>query len=472
MLFALLTLLSALALSAVAAYFSIIGITTIYAATFVSAVVMGIVLESGKLISISWLYRNWKDAPFLIKLPLVAFTLTLMLITNVGVFGYLSSGHLEQSSATINNADKITRLDQQIATENANIESNNKIITQLDATINSYIGKDRADRSVYIRRKQDPERTAARNNITSSQKTIDDLSNKKLDLQSAVNKTNLEVGPIRYISELVHGDSGDSQKNIDRAVIIYTLMIVFTFEPLAVILLMAANYSLLKYEENKKNKSKASSKDTLGIIKQSDESVEAEQKFKIEEINEKDKIERSPKKDISESIPYRTLAASKIQDKTSEINNEEDSPTSPTILFTELAEADEILGENKTSTPKEINEKEEEKDKDGKAEDEPTQITEAHLKEAIVKSLETIRLRSMAKDASINTNSPIPEKISPIASDILNPIPTQLITKNHFIPTKLDQEVKLEPPRIASQQEIDKQQPIKVRSWLNEFKGN
>ena len=258
MIFAILTLLAALALAAVAGWFSIIGIMSIYAGAATHALIMGAVLEAGKLVTTSWLYRNWSYASWRLTIPLVIFTLTLMLSTSIGVFGFLSKSHLEQGASTIDNSAKIERLDQEISREKSTIDDDNKVIQQLDATVNSYIGKDRTDKSVSIRKSQASQRKQLRDDIDSSQKRIDEFSDEKLKLTSEVRKLQLDVGPIRYIAELIYGVD-NTDKNIESAVRMFTLIIVSTLDPLAVILLIAANHTLLRRQNEKEEIDKFSS---------------------------------------------------------------------------------------------------------------------------------------------------------------------------------------------------------------------
>ena len=257
--FALLTLLSALSLAAVADWFSIIGVMAIYAAMPVQALIMGIVLAAAKLITTSWVYRNWKFASLRLRLPLIGFVLVLMTITSIGTYGFLSKAHLEQGASTIDNSAKVERLDQQIAREKSVIADDEKVIAQLDGAINSYIDKNRADRSLFVRKQQSPQRQQLRDDIDAAQKRIDGFSNEKLSLQSEVRKQQLDVGPIRYIAELFYGVTEDPTKNIESAVRFFTLLIVLTLDPLAVILLIAANHTLLRIrDEKEKNSSKVS----------------------------------------------------------------------------------------------------------------------------------------------------------------------------------------------------------------------
>jgi hypothetical protein len=251
MIFAILTLLTALSLAGIAGWFSIIGIMSIYAGAATHALLMGIVLEAGKLVTTSWLYRNWKFSNWKLKIPLILFTNTLMLATSIGVFGFLSKAHLEQGAGTVDNSAKVERLDQQIAREKSIIADDEKVISQLDSTINSYIGKDRTDRSVSVRKSQTPQRNQLRADIDAAQKRIDAFSDEKFKLQAEVRKLQLDVGPIRYIAELIYGTDGNSDRNIELAVRMFTLIIVSTLDPLAVILLIAANHTILRRQNEK-----------------------------------------------------------------------------------------------------------------------------------------------------------------------------------------------------------------------------
>ena len=256
MTFALTTLFAALCLAAVADWFSIIGFMAIYAAFPAHILIMGVILALAKLVTTSWVYRNWKFASWRLKGPLIFFVLALMVATSIGTFGFLSKAHLEQGASTIDNSAKIERLDQQITREKSVIADDEKIVTQLDATINSYLGKDRTDKSLTVRKSQAPQRKQLRDDIDASQKRIDGYSDERLKLQSEVRKQQLDVGPIRYIAELFYGVEADATKNIEAAVRLFTLLITSTLDPLAVILLIAANHTLLRIRDEKDEKYK------------------------------------------------------------------------------------------------------------------------------------------------------------------------------------------------------------------------
>ncbi len=255
MVFTILTFLAAFGVAGVAEWFSVVGIMSIYAgAAYNAGLVMGLVLGGAKLVTISWIYRNWNYASWKLKGPLIYFSIALMVATSIGVFGFLTKAHLEQGAATVDNSAKVERLDQQIAREKSSITDNEKVIGQLDTAINSYLGKDNADRALSVRRAQAPQRKQLRADIDVAQKRIDRFSEEKLKLTSQVRALQLEVGPIRYISELFYGIGGNESAKVESAVKLFTLLIVSTLDPLAVMLLIAANHTLLRLQNEKKKR--------------------------------------------------------------------------------------------------------------------------------------------------------------------------------------------------------------------------
>ena len=264
MIFALLTLFTALALASVSGWFSIVGFMAIYAGAPMYALIMGVVTELAKLVTTSWIYRNWQYSDWKLKVPLLYFTLALMTATSIGVFGFLSKAHLEQGAGTMDNSAKISTLNYQIDREKSIIADNEKVIAQLDGTVNSLLGKDRADRSLSVRKSQATQRKQLRADIDAAQKKIDELGSQKFTLESEIRKMELEVGPIRYIAELFYGVEEDSTKNIESAVRIFILLIVSTLDPLAVILLIAANHTLLRLR-NEKEERKAAANNGSGV---------------------------------------------------------------------------------------------------------------------------------------------------------------------------------------------------------------
>jgi len=140
MFIAILTLLSALSISGVAIFYSVIGLATIFPGAFVPVVIMGGVLEVGKLITASWLYRNWKFTPFMLKTYLTTAVIILSLITSMGIFGFLSKAHLEQNLASDTLIQRIQILNDKIDSEKNSILRQNAVINRLEKSINRSTG--------------------------------------------------------------------------------------------------------------------------------------------------------------------------------------------------------------------------------------------------------------------------------------------------------------------------------------------
>ena len=140
MFIAILTLLSALSISGVAIFYSVIGLATIFPGAFVPVVIMGGVLEVGKLITASWLYRNWKFTPFMLKTYLTTAVIILSVITSMGIFGFLSKAHLEQNLASDTLIQRITILEDKIESEKMSILRQNAIIDRAEKAINRDTG--------------------------------------------------------------------------------------------------------------------------------------------------------------------------------------------------------------------------------------------------------------------------------------------------------------------------------------------
>jgi hypothetical protein len=242
-----LALIVALALSGVSGYYSIIGLTTIFAAAFWPVVVMGTVLEAGKLVTVSWLYRNWKIAPTFLRVYLSLAVVVLMFITSMGIFGYLSRAHIEQSlSITTGDADRLAILESQIENKNSIIVDYDKQLQQIDDALSKITEKGRGESSLQAatqQRKTRNELVAKKNAEVGS---LSKLKEEIIGIRSAIRKSEAEVGPLKYIAEALYGEGG----NLDNAVRMVIILLVIVFDPLAVVLLIAANHGLA--ESNKK----------------------------------------------------------------------------------------------------------------------------------------------------------------------------------------------------------------------------
>lgn len=257
-----LLLLSALCLSTVAGYYSIIGMTTIFAASWWPVVIMTGTLEFSKVVVASWLYRNWHKTPVLLRTYLTASVIVLMCITSLGIFGYLSKAHIDQGLSMGDNTLEIAQLEQQIQFENKSIEDNRKVISQMDDAVSSILsqsvsetaqkanrGSAMAAQAAKLRDKQKVDRTDISKAINEANKKVRELSSEKLKLEQAKLKLEAEVGPIKYIAQMMYGDNPD--KNLlEKAVRYVIILIIFVFDPLAVLMLIAANMDLVNKRNN------------------------------------------------------------------------------------------------------------------------------------------------------------------------------------------------------------------------------
>ena len=269
MVLALVTLITALGISAVAAFYSIVGLMAIFSASALSIAVMGIVLEIGKLITASWLYQNWKRVPFLLKSYLTIAVVILMFITSMGIFGYLSKAHIDQGSGTSELYVKVERLDNRIASERKVIKRAETQLSALDSALEKYVELGAVSKGLQKREDQEKERNSLTNIINKSQGKIDKLLDEKSEYKLQINSFEVEVGPLKYISALIYGDK--ALDFIDSAVRGVILILVFVFDPLAVLLIIAANMSFAEYNEKRKRalarKRKQLEKENKGKVK-------------------------------------------------------------------------------------------------------------------------------------------------------------------------------------------------------------
>ena len=242
----LITLVMALAISGVAAWYSIAGLIAIFSGATTAIIIMGGVLEAGKLVTASWLYRNWKQVPFLLKSYLTSAVVVLMFITSMGIFGFLSKAHLEHSiSVGGTNELQITNLERQIARQEAIIGDSETVLTQLDQQVETLIEYDRIrgpSGSIAVRQSQQEERDLLNRTIDAAYSRIESIQEELTPLQQEKLAIEVEVGPLKYIAELIYGDQ--ARDFFDEAVRWVILLIVFVFDPLAVLLLIAANMTL------------------------------------------------------------------------------------------------------------------------------------------------------------------------------------------------------------------------------------
>jgi len=251
-----LALLSAISISGVAAYYSIVGLTAIFSGAVIPIIIMGGVLEVGKIIATVWLHQNWRRVNFIVKWYLTGAVVVLMFVTSMGIFGFLSRAHIETTSSVGDNALLIQQIDQNLAIEQQRIKDNQAIIKQMDDAVNSLLTGSASNatrdnnrtanlttQATKLRDSQKKDRLAANQAIDETNKRIQELNSQKLKLNQAQLKVEAEVGPVKYIAQLIYGDNVDKSL-LERAVRWVIIFIVAVFDPFAVSLVLGATMGI------------------------------------------------------------------------------------------------------------------------------------------------------------------------------------------------------------------------------------
>ena len=285
MFFGILTLIVGLAISGVAAWYSIVGLMAIFAAAKIPIAIMGAVLEVGKLLTASWLYQFWDKTNTLLKSYFTIAVVVLMFITSMGIFGFLSKAHMDQTLTVGDNSLLIERIDRKIDREKVKITDAETVVAQLDKTVQVLIDYDRIrgeSGAIAVRESQNEERATLSNIIDQAYSKIDTLSVEKLELDKEQLELEAEVGPIKYIAAFIYGDELDKTL-LERAVRWIIITIIFVFDPLAVLLIVAANMTL-KEAMNKPKKVKITKAADATKKEWSEIKLEQEVKTKDEKV--------------------------------------------------------------------------------------------------------------------------------------------------------------------------------------------
>lgn len=240
-----LALMVSLSLSAVAAYYSIIGLTAIFAASFWPIVVMGSTLEVAKVVTTSWLYQNWTLAPRFVRYYLVMAVTVLMFITSIGIFGYLSKAHIDQSSKSSISIVDQDAIQMKLDIANQDIAFARETLANLDSVVQVLTDAQRINGergAVAVRASQQAERDSLNALIAENSKIVSKLleEKQKVDIEATAIET--EIGPLKYVAEIVYGNSETA--TVEHSVRLVILVIIFVFDPLAVLLLIGANAGL------------------------------------------------------------------------------------------------------------------------------------------------------------------------------------------------------------------------------------
>lgn len=249
---AILALVTALTITGIAAWFSVIGIISIFPGAALAVAIMGGALEFGKIVAATWLKINWRSATFLVKSYLLSSVFVLMVITSMGIFGFLSKAHVDQAGPITDNAAKIERIKQRIEREQRAITDSETMIDQLDETVNTLIEFDKISGeggAREVRESQAEQRQQLNTQIDEAQNNIDRYLDESFELEQTIRDFEVEVGPIKYIAELLYSNS--EKDVLEKAVTFVILMLVFVFDPFAVALLVAATENFRNISKNK-----------------------------------------------------------------------------------------------------------------------------------------------------------------------------------------------------------------------------
>lgn len=339
------TFISGICISAVAVYYSVAGLMTIFSAAAIPIMIMGVFLESSKLVATLWLKRYWNLAPRTIKAYLCGAVFILMMITSMGIFGYLSKAHSDQAVPSSDISAKVQYLDSQIQTNKDNIESAKKALAQLDRAVDETMARNDsaqgAVNSIYIRRSQIKERNLLNAQISEAQQNIVELNKEKAPIASQLRTIEAEVGPIKYIAALLYGDNVDPNI-LEKSVRAIIILIVIVFDPLAVVLLLTSQYSFQYIREGKTSE--------LGTLKET--IVEHNNKVFIEPMSNEPETANVNEEKVADPINHELKLEDSVTVK-SRIGSDDTTNVSPVLAkdssgwFVDFGEDDQPLAKKK-----------------------------------------------------------------------------------------------------------------------------
>lgn len=321
MIFGYFTLFVALIISAVAAYYSIVGLTAIFSAAVIPIMIMGGALEVGKLLAAVWLKLNWHRARLTYKIYLVPAVAFLMLLTSMGIFGFLSKAHSDQTLVSGDSMSRVAIYDEKIRISKDNIDADRKALKQMDEAVDQVMGRSQdekgADKAVALRRAQSKERTRLLADIDAEQKKISTLSEERAPLAAEFRKIEADVGPIKYIAAFIYGDNPDANI-LERAVRWVIILIVLVFDPLALVLILAAQQSI-KWAQEERDKPLPIYVADVGEPPTAEELVKEEPKYEADDGPLDDNIIDQIKKMVSNDLPKgEVVETSSLFDRTGE----------------------------------------------------------------------------------------------------------------------------------------------------------
>jgi hypothetical protein len=308
-----LVLVTALSLSAIAAWYSILGLVAIFAAAAIPIIIMGGSLEIAKVVTTVWLHKHWNRTSWQLKLYLVPAVIALAFLTSMGIFGFLSKAHMDQSIVSGDAQSKLALFDEKIKTQRDNIEIARKALQQMDAQVEARLNRGDseagAERAVQIRRQQARERQQLQTEIAKSQQEIAKLNELRAPIAAENRKIEAEVGPIKYIAALIYGDNPDNNL-LERAVRWVIILIVLVFDPLALTLVIAANTSRRwdnEVEDKEEDKEEVVDENIPIIIKEEEQQTNSTVEVADENKNLPNKENNITEQIIESNLPFEPV---------------------------------------------------------------------------------------------------------------------------------------------------------------------
>lgn len=239
-----LAVFASLLVAGVAAFYSIIGLSTIFAGAFTAVVIMASVLEFAKIITAVYVHNRWRDINKVFRIYLSTAVLVLMLITSLGIFGFLSKAHIDSQTTIADNTIQIELIDNKIKSEQKVVNYVDSQFELLDNAYEQWISKGYMTRALNEREKQKEDRTALAQQQEEAASRLGDLISQRSELEKEAVRQSAEIGPIKYVAEMVYGT--DSEEYIDDAARILIIFLIFAFDPLAIVLLIASTNAIYK----------------------------------------------------------------------------------------------------------------------------------------------------------------------------------------------------------------------------------
>lgn len=266
------------------------GLMAIFPASPIAVAAMGVVLELSKLVTASWVYRNWTIANRLLKTYFTIAVCVLSFITSMGVFGYLSKAHIEHTTVGGSTQLQIEQLESKKTSAERRLKNAQTSLDTLDRLTTAENVLD----ANYIRNRQKREREALNQEIENATADIQTIETDLIPLKTETLKLEAEVGPIKYVAELFYGS--DDNATIDKAVRMMIIVLIFVFDPLAILLVIAANMTILSLTKREES----------SIL---DYVVNEESKINSDAVRRKKKrVSRNKKKIVEDAPDYFTFA--------------------------------------------------------------------------------------------------------------------------------------------------------------------